>query len=365
MREFKIIKLPIDFNFETKKVLKKLVNANSALAELKGFVNIIPNQVILINSLVLQEAKDSSEVENIITTHDEIFKSELKFDLVKNIATKEVQNYKTALLKGIDEVIKDNIISNKIVLNIQEELEKNDAGYRRLPGTELKNDQTGETVYIPPQKHDEVTRLMNNLLKYINQNELQNIDPLIKIAIIHFQFESIHPFYDGNGRTGRILNILYLIQQGLLDSPILYLSRFIVQNKGKYYECLQNVRDNNDWETWLLFILEGIEITAKDTIKLIGEIKVLMQEYKVFLRDNFSFYSQELINNLFTHPYTKIDFLKDDLKITRQTASKYLNQLSDHPSDYIKKIKVGKFDYFVNVKLFDIFSHKRNVKLRN
>ncbi len=364
MNTFKISTLPIDFDFETKKILKKLSDAKSALAELKGFVNIIPNQSILINSLVLQEAKDSSEVENIITTHDELFKSELQLNLVKNIANKEVQNYKTALLKGVQQIKKNNIISNKTILDIQKELEKNDAGYRKLPGTKLKNDQTGDIVYTPPQNYNEIVELMDNLVKFINQNELQDIDSLIKIAIIHFQFESIHPFYDGNGRTGRILNILYLVQQGLLENPILYLSRFIVQNKGNYYKYLQNVRDNNDWETWILFILEGIEITAKDTIKVLKEIKDAMQEYKNFLRDNFPFYSQDLINNIFTHPYTKIDFLKKDLNVSRQTASKYLNKLADHNSNYIEKVKVGKFDYFVNVKLFNILSRKRNVMLR-
>lgn len=364
MNTFKISTLPIDFDFETKKIFKKLSDAKSALAELKGFVNIIPNQSILINSLVLQEAKDSSEVENIITTHDELFKSELQLNLVKNIANKEVQNYKTALLKGVQQIKKNNIISNKTILDIQKELEKNDARYRKLPGTKLKNDQTGDIVYTPPQNYNEIVELMDNLVKFINQNELQNIDSLIKIAIIHFQFESIHPFYDGNGRTGRILNILYLVQQGLLENPILYLSRFIVQNKGNYYKYLQNVRDNNDWETWVLFTLEGIEITAKDTIKVLKEIKDAMQEYKNFLRDNFPFYSQDLINNIFTHPYTKIDFLKKDLNVSRQTASKYLNKLADHKGNYIEKVKVGKFDYFVNVKLFNILSRKRNVMLR-
>ncbi len=363
MSKFKITKLPINFDFESKNVLKKLADAKSALAELKGFVNIIPNQDILINSLILQEAKDSSEVENIITTHDELFKAELKPNLIKNIATKEVQNYKLALIKGVKQIKNDNIISNKTILDIQKELEKNDAGYRKLPGTKLQNDQTGDIIYTPPQNHHEIIELIGNLIEYINKDDLQNIDSLIKMAIIHFQFESIHPFYDGNGRTGRILNILYLIQQGLLENPILYLSRFIVQNKGNYYKYLQNVRDDNNWEAWILFILEGIEITAKDTLSILKEIKEAMQEYKYFLRDNFPFYSQDLINNIFTHPYTKIDFLKNDLKISRQTASKYLNKLADHNSNYIEKVKVGKFDYFINVKLFNILAHKRNVML--
>ncbi len=361
---YKLQKVPFSFDFETKVILKKIADTRAALAELKGFVHVVPNQSILINALILQEAKDSSAVENIITTHDEIFKAELGEKLVKNIATKEVQNYRRALQEGVARVQRTKLITNDCILIVQQFLEQNKAGYRRISGTVIKNGNTGEIIYEPPQDGKEIEDLMNNLVEYINNDKLHTIDPLIKLAIIHHQFESIHPFYDGNGRTGRILNILYLMTRGYLDSPVLYFSRFVIQNKSDYYHHLQNVRDNDSWEEYILFMLDGIIITAKDTIYLIGEIKRLMQEYKLFLRDNFSFYSQDLLNNLFKHPYTKIDFVKNDLRVTRQTASKYLNELAEHKSGLIDKVQVGKFSYFVNVKLFKLFAHQRNVMLK-
>jgi Fic family protein len=233
-----------------------------------------------------------------------------------------------------------------------------------VPGTALENDVTGEIVYKPPQNGLEVKDLMSDLINYINNDPIHSIDPLIKMAIIHHQFESIHPFYDGNGRTGRILNILYLMNKNLLDLPILYLSRFIIQNKSEYYQYLQDVRDKGEWEKWILFMLDGVVLTSKDTLVLISEFKKLMHEYKIFLRDNFSFYSQDLLNSLFKHPYTKIEFVEKDLRITRQTASKYLNKISEHKKGLIKKVQIGKFSYFVNVKLFDLFSRERNIKLK-
>ncbi len=357
-------KLPPKFEFESKNILKKLGEAKAALSELKGFVGTIPNQAILINSLGLQEAKNSSEVENIITTNDEIFKAELDQSFIKNIATKEVQNYNFALQEGFARVLAKGFISNDCILTIQEILEQNKAGYRKLPGTTLKNDATSEIIYEPPQNAPLIKELMGDFVDYINDDAKHDIDPLIKMAIMHFQFESIHPFYDGNGRTGRILNILYLISKDLLRLPILYLSRFIIQNKAEYYHFLQNVRDNNDWESWIIFMLEGVRLTSLDTIKIIDEIKTLMLEYKSFLRNNFSFYSQDLLNCLFKHPYTKIPFVEKDLRVTRQTAAKYLNEIAKHPDNLMEKVQKGKFSYFTNTKLFELFSRKRNVVLK-
>ncbi len=360
---YKPKKLPPDFDFETKPVLKKLAEARAALAELKGFVHIVPNQSILISTLSLQEAKDSSAVENIITTHDELFKAELGKELVQSIATKEVQNYNLALREGTRRIVSSGgLIKNECIIAVQEHLEGNRAGYRKLKGTVLKNDTTGEIVYEPPQDPKEIETLMADLLEYINVDDTQNIDALIKTAIIHFQFESIHPFYDGNGRTGRILILLYLISKGYLNIPVLYLSRYVIQNKKDYYRLLQDVRDNNNWEEWILFILEGVRLTSLDTIGMIRQIRDLMQEYKAFLR-NFPFYSQELLNNLFKHPYTKIEFVKADLRITRQTASKYLKELSEHPSGLIRHVQIGKFSYFINVKLYELLTHDRKLML--
>jgi Fic family protein len=234
-RKWVLSNLPLDVNTESTRVLKSLPSAHAALAELKGIALSIPNQSILLNTLGLQEAKDSSAIENIITTHDDLYKSELNFDNIKSMNAKEVQSYISALKKGFELTKSSDLLTNKIILQIQEELEKNNAGFRKLAGTTLKNAVSGEIIYTPPQDYDEVIRLMSNLEQFINDKSICDLDPLVKMAIIHFQFESIHPFYDGNGRTGRIINILYLILEGLQDLPILYLSNYIIRNKSEYY----------------------------------------------------------------------------------------------------------------------------------
>ena len=352
---WKLLPLPLQIDVESKKILKKLPNAHRALAELKGLASTIPNAQILLNTLILQEAKDSSEVENIITTHDELFKAELQLKTVKAFATKEVQNYVAALKRGFQLIDQHKILTANHIKEIQEVLEKNKAGFRKVPGTTLKNPATNEVVYTPPQDGAEIEELMSNLEKYINTPSLTDKDPLVKMAILHFQFESIHPFYDGNGRTGRIINILYLVLQDLLDIPILYLSRYIIQNKSNYYAGLQNIRTSNHWEEWILFIIEGIELTARQTIQTILQIKALMQEYKQRIRRDYKFYSQDLLNNLFQHPYTKIEFLQKDLNISRITAANYLNQLTE--DGLLVKSKLGKSNYYINQPLFDLFIH--------
>jgi Fic family protein len=356
MSKFILQNIPPVVELETKKVLKKCILANRYLAELKGVAGTIPNETILINTLSLQEAKDSSAIENIITTHDDIFKEELFSEFVNNASAKEVRNYSLALKKGFELVKAKKFLTNSIILEIQEELEKNKAGFRKLPGTELKNVKTNEVVYVPPQTNKEINDLMSNLEEFINNNEISNLDILVKMAVIHFQFESIHPFYDGNGRTGRIINILYLVQQELLDIPILYLSGYIIKTKDKYYKYLQEVRDNNNWENWILYILDGIIEISKDTILIINKIKDIMASYKKIIRENYKFYSQDLLNNLFFHPYTKIDFLVKDLGITRKTAAKYLDELSK--ASLLKKEKVGVNYFYINKALFDIFRNK-------
>jgi len=346
--------LPPGIELESRKVLKKLPAAHRALAELKGVASTIPNQAILLNTLGLQEAKDSSAVENIITTQDELYKADLNVTGWQTIAAKEVQNYVAALNTGIDLVRKNNLITANHILKIQSVLEMNKAGFRKLPGTVLKNDQTGETVFTPPQDHETIVKAMSELEKYINDDSLSEVDPLVKVAVIHFQFESIHPFFDGNGRTGRIINILYLVQKSLLNLPILYLSRYINSNKTEYYHHLQQVRENGAWEPWILFMLEGIEKTSIDTISLILEINDLMMVYKHRIRDDYKFYSQELINNLFRHPYTKIEFIQKDLKVSRVTAASYLNQLAN--DGFLMKKKLGVGNYYINNPLFALLS---------
>jgi Fic family protein len=252
---FEVNLLPPATLEETKPVLKKLASAHRFLAELKGVAASIPNQTILINTLALQEAKDSSAIENIITTHDDLYKAQLFSDVIHDAAAKEVSLYAEALVHGFNLVSKNEFLSLNHILEIQKCLEQNDAGIRKIPGTALVNPSNGAVVYTPPQDHETILALMKNLMEYISNNELHDVDPLIKMAVIHYQFETIHPFYDGNGRTGRIINLLYLVLEGLLSLPILYLSRYIIRNKTAYYQQLQNVRETGDWEPWLLYML--------------------------------------------------------------------------------------------------------------
>jgi Fic family protein len=342
--------LPLTQTIETQKVLKKAISANRALAKLNGVARIIPNSSILINSLVLQEAKDSSEIENIITTHDELYRAGLDISNVSNEA-KEVQNYKEALLRGFTLIDDTKLLLKKHIVEIQGVLEKNDAGVRRQAGTNLKNTLTGEIIYTPPQDYETIQQLLTNLESYINEpNEL---DPLVNMAIIHHQFESIHPFYDGNGRTGRIINILYLILKDLLDIPILYLSRYIITHKAQYYRLLQEVRTEDKWEEWILYMLEAVEETSLETIELINNISELM----IKTQDKISkelpkIYSKDLLEILFMHPYTKIDFLVDRLNITRKTASKYLSELENMA--ILKNIQIKNSKYFINIELFNL-----------
>jgi Fic family protein len=343
--------LPFTTDIETKAVLKKLAKAHQALAELKGVVAGIPNQSILISTLSLQEAKDSSAIENIITTHDELYRSNNIARQFVTVAAKEVHNYATALRNGFERVKQTSLLTNNDILEIQAGIEESRAGFRKLPGTALKNGLTGATVYTPPPHPDEIIALMSNLERFINEDSLCDWDPLTKMAIIHHQFESIHPFYDGNGRTGRIINILYLVQHGLLGSPVLYLSRYINQNKADYYRLLQTTRDTGNWEGWLLYMLDGVEQTSRQTTVLITAIVALMQQHKEKLRTELpKMYSQDLINNLFRHPYTKIEFVMDELRVTRKTAAKYLDEAVR--IGLLSKPKLGKDNYYLNDTLY-------------
>lgn len=354
--------LPPKENLEKLIILKKLASAHRYLAELKGKSLTIPNENILINTLVLQEAKDSSAIENIITTHDELYKSLLFEELISNASAKEVSHYADALKQGFQLVRKQKIITQNQIINIQKTLEQNDAGYRRVPGTVLKNIDTDETVYTPPQNYSEIVNLMTNLESFINDDDMSDLDPLIKMALIHFQFETIHPFYDGNGRTGRILNILYLVQKDLLNLPVLYLSRYIIQRKADYYRLLQEVRDKKIWDNWILYILEGVEQTAKENISLISNIRDQMQDFKHRIRSQLpKIYSQDLLNNIFKHPYTKIDFVIEDLGVQRKTATKYLNELVE--KGFLKMKKIGRSNFYINEPLFELFSPMKGTKI--
>ena len=362
MKTYNIPKLPFNVNLETVEILKQLNKANKHLAELKGVAQTIPNEAILINSLTLQEAKDSSEVENIVTTHDELYKAELESDLRMSAPTKEVLKYREAMHKGFNLVRHNKLLTNQIIKTIQKELEGNTAGFRAVPGTSLKNGK-GEVVYTPPQDKNDIEAYMSNLELFINDESISDLDPLIKMAVIHHQFESIHPFYDGNGRTGRIISVLYLVVNDLLDLPILYLSRYITQNKADYYRLLQAIRDAENeadsesaWQKWVLFNLRAVEETAKNTIVLVKGINKLMFEYKQVLKPLFGKqYKHELINNIFFHPYTKIEFMEKEMQVHRLTATKYLNMIVDIDKGLLSKIKVGRTNYYVNDKLVELF----------
>jgi Fic family protein len=337
--------------FDAPAILKKLAESSRWLAELKGVAASIPNQGILINTLGLQEAKDSSEIENIVTTHDELFRDDLLPESVDGSAAKEVLRYRQALRIGFKQISETDLLTSNHIVLIQAELEKNNAGYRKLPGTSLKNSQ-GHTVYEPPQDPNEIIQLMNQLERFINDSNLYQVDPLIKMALIHHQFESIHPFYDGNGRTGRIINVLYLVKEQLLNIPVLYLSNYIVRNKSEYYRLLQAVRDDDAWEEWVLYMLEAVRDTSEQTIKKINNIKAALYDYKHRIRERYKFYSQDLINNLFTHPYTKIEFVMRDLNVSRLTATKYLDVLAE--GGFLEKRKVGRINYYINIALNQI-----------
>lgn len=344
-------------DFESSSVLRKTATAGRKLAELKGLAVSIPNQAILINTLGLQEAKDSSAIENIVTTHDELFRSATYPNLFASAAAKEVRDYVHALQVGQTRVEESGLLTMNHMLEIQAGLEKNRAGFRKLPGTSLK-DNAGDVVYVPPQDPGDIVDLMRDLERFINDDASFDADPLIKMAIAHHQFESIHPFYDGNGRTGRIVNVLYLVQKRLLSIPVLYLSRHIVRTKADYYRFLQAVRESGDapeaWQEWVTYMLTAVERTAEQTIGTIADIKDALMDYKHRIRAAYKFYSQDLINNLFTHPYTKIEFVERDLKVSRLTATRYLDALTE--SGFVSKVKVGRSNYYINLALDSILT---------
>ena len=363
MEQYKIPHLPLGYDLETKEVLKQVNRSNKKLAELKGVAKTIPNERILISCLTLQEAKDSSAIENIVTTQDDLYQAGLdNQSILVSAAAKEVLRYREAISHGFNLIKENNLLTINTIKDIQRVLVKNNEGFRTVPGTSLKSSVDGRIVYTPPQDIDTINRTMNNLEQFVNDEKLCDYDPLVKMAIIHHQFESIHPFGDGNGRTGRIMNILYLIQTDVLDMPILYLSRFITHHKADYYRLLQAIRDKQndnfkEWEEWILFILKGIEETAIFTIDMVKGISNLMISFKTIIRPAFGKkYKHDLLNNLFFHPYTKIEFLMNDLSVSRPTASKYLEDLTN--MGLLEKVKMSKENYFINTELVNLFMNK-------
>lgn len=343
--------IPSPASLEVKAVWQALAEAHRHLAELKGLCEALPNRALLLDTLSIQEAKDSSEIENIITTHDELYAYDRSGP--SSQAAKEVQNYIAALRVGAEEVAQSGLIRLSTILRVQEEVEQNNAGFRKLPGTVLKNETSGVVVYEPPQDPAVIEKLMTDLVAFIHADD--DLDPLLRMTIAHHQFESIHPFYDGNGRTGRILNLLMLQREGLLDMPVLYLSRYITSTKPEYYRLLQTTRETRDWPEWCAYLLKGVALTARSEIRLIKQLRELMQATKQRLGGELpKLYSQELLNNLFRHPYTKIEFVERDLGVSRITAAKHLDALARH--DFVEKQKIGRTNFYINRPLFKLLT---------
>lgn len=339
---------------ETIEILRQTNKSAAALAELKGIAKTIPNQTMLVNAIVLQEAKDSSEIENIITTQDELYKALTVNKTNISPETKEVVNYRAAIFHGFDIVNNQGFLRVNDIVSIQQKLVDNNAGIRSTPGTVLKNDTTGVTVYTPPQEKDVILNLLSNFIEHFNHKD--DLSPLINMAILHHQFESIHPFYDGNGRTGRILNILYLILNELIDVPILYLSSYIIDHKPKYYHLLNQTNKTGEWTEWILFMLKGIESTSVDTIARIAGIKSQLDSTIIKVQEKApKVYRKELVELLFEQPYSKIEFVVNRLGVERKAASRYLKELED--IGIVESQKVGRETLYINRELIEILKH--------
>jgi len=347
---------------ETVAILRATNRAATALAELKGVAQTIPNQFILVNAIVLQEACDSSEIENIVTTQDELYRAITVNATTMSAATKEVVNYREALLRGFRIIKEQEFLRLNDIIDIQKELIGNNAGLRSTPRTVLKNDRTGEVVYTPPQDKDEIISLLSNFIEHFNSNN-SNLSPLIQLGILHYQFESIHPFYDGNGRAGRILNILYLIMNRLLEIPILYLSKYIIDHKQDYYRLLNHTNRTGEWEGWILFMLKAVEVTSLHTIKKVRTIgNLLTTTIEKVKQQAPSIYKKELVELLFEQPYSKISFVVDRLKVERRTASRHLKKLEQ--IGILRSQKAGRETLYINTELMGLLKmqHTSNTK---
>lgn len=342
--------LPPAVALETAAILKKAIAANRQLAELKGLVHSIPNQSILVSGIVLQEARLSSEIENIITTNDELYKAATD-EITKNPQAKEVLRYREALWHGY-QLLKNRPLSTNLFIELVAIIKGQDIGIRRVPGTKIANAR-GEVIYTPPEGETTIREKLAALEKFIHAED--DIDPLIKLALVHYQFEAIHPFTDGNGRTGRIINILYLVEKGLLETPILFLSRYILRTKSSYYNGLRQVTENNAWEAWVLYMLEAVQTTALETKDRVKKILDAMEKTKTLVQAKAGkIYSKDLIEVIFQNPYCKIRSLEEAEVAKRDAASNYLHVLEE--LKVLKSIKYGREVYYVNEKLIKILS---------
>lgn len=339
--------LPPACELETKAILKQAISANRALANLRGLAGQIPNQGMLINSITLQEARLSSEIENIVTTNDDLYRADADADGRADPHTKEVLRYRQALHHGFA-ALKERPLTTNLFIEIAQLIKQSDIGIRAIPGVALKNG--ADVIYTPPVGDSVIRDKLSDLERYIHADD--DVDPLIKMAVMHYQFEAIHPFPDGNGRTGRILNLLYLVQQGLMDIPVLFLSRYIIANKKDYYLGLQKVTEQQDWGNWVLFMLRAVESTSQQTFDQVKRILAIMENVRERVQhEAFGIYSKDLIEVIFRHPYTKIQFLVDANIAKRQTASIYLQTLAG--LGVLREHKAGREKYYINDALLE------------
>lgn len=346
--------LPPDAEIETRAVLKRALGAARAMAELKGLGRVIPNPAMLVNTLVLQEAKASSEIENIVTTNDALFRAMAAGLGTVDPATKEVLRYREALWEGFNTVRKTPRFGTALLLRLVQIIRQDDKGIRNRPGTVIANPHTREIIYTPPEGGKVIRKMLDDLARFIHARDA--LDPLVKMALVHYQFEAIHPFFDGNGRTGRLLNILFLVEKGLLDLPVLYLSKYIIDRKREYYRLLRRVTENGEWEAWVLYMLEAAEVTAGETSRKIRAIRTLLDETLDLARKRLPprVYSKDLIELLFRQPYTKGQFLVEAGIAERQTAAEYLRELE--LIGVLAPRKVGRENLYLNVKLYELLS---------
>ena len=342
---------PDGVELDTVPVLRALASANRVLGELVGRASTMPNQGILVDTLTLQEAHASSTIENIVTTQDELFQADvLPEESGAAAPAKEVMRYRLALKKGYQNLVESNRrITESMLIEIYREVMGCQDGFRQKP-VHVGNQAEKRIVYTPPKDPAEVKTLMRPLLRYANDDSPGPLDPLVRMALLHLQFESIHPFSDGNGRVGRILNVLYLTKMGLMETPILYLSRMILHTKERYYRLFRSVQEEGAWEDWILYMLAVVEDTSRGSLRLVSGIRELMMKHESRMREALpKLYSQDLLNNLFRHPYTRVRHVQTELEVSRATATRWLGQLAN--VGLVEKRRVGRGDYYVNTEL--------------
>ncbi len=346
---------PAQINIETPDILRQLAKASRHLGELNGLCASLPDPQLLINTIILQESKNSSAIENIVTTQDELYKAAAE-DATASTAAREVLSYREALYAGLKKMqSQKNLLMVKTMVEIVQTIKQNKAGIRNMPGTALKNAINGEVIYTPPCCEEVIRKKLAALEKFINDDEFSSLDSLIKMTLIHYQFEAIHPFADGNGRAGRIINALYLVQQGLLSQPVLYLSSYIIKHKTEYYQLLRGITEKNNWHDWIMYLLTALSETAKLTTRKIKEMLILRDGYekqmKKVLGTSFSY---DLLKLMFILPYLKIELLAKKKIAHRQTAAVWLKKLVD--AGILKTQKIGRITYYINYKLMELLA---------